>query len=346
MAFDNLQYNVYRFFEYWQQGIDQIFGADNDNSNLPVECPYYRDGDIIITAGNHFFTYNGYGHNPLAFEHVTITSNNIQFFQGTSPVDWYPDGGLAGTWNDAAVNDAYELMVDVIDEYGFVFGMDENHVGEQLYNDTTGYYQLLRTPNTVNPLEIDKSGNRYYGTAQIGFGGGVFNLDQNFSSPFTVYNFDLNYYHPVVGSDLQSNEISQINNYYEYHNHYTEDGITVYYSDNFTFVTYDGQKTYNQVQNVVNNAYNNDNSVTIKINAPSYESLKEGNRHPYYIAPLQPLQIPELGEMSLPAGDFGDAPKILAESVNEMTGLLDHLGLTAIFIVCALLVFIIRKVRD
>ena len=72
------------------------------------------------------------------------------------------------------------------------------------------------------------------------------------------------------------------------------------------------KKTYNQVQNVVNNAYNNDNSVTIKVNAPSYDTVKNGNRHPYYIAPLQPLQIPELGEMSLPCRrPFGDAPKSL-----------------------------------
>lgn len=341
----NLQYNVYRFFEYWQKGIDSVFGEDNDNSNQPVLCPYYREGEILLTAANHTIDVGGYGSNPICYCHVVINSDNLQFLGQLSVLDFYPDGGLGGMYTDADNQESVDMISSLMNQYGFAFGMDENHTGEYLYNDTSGYYQLLRTTESINPLEIDKNGNRYYGTAQVGFGLGSFNIDQNFTSPFTVYNFNLG--KDSVGTKLAPNEIDQItNNYYEYHNHYTEDGITVYYSDDYTYITYEGDKTYNQVQNVVNNAYNNDNSVTIKVNAPSYDTVKNGNRHPYYIAPVQPLQIPELGEMSLPAGDFGDAPKILAESVNEMTGLLDHLGLTTIFIICALLVFIIRKVRD
>lgn len=339
----NLQYNVYRFFEYWQQGIDSIMGADDDNSDVPLPCPFYRDFDIEIYDGTTSVTVGGFGYNARCYARCTIDNTRLQFLHDLRPLDYYPDS----RWHDADLQNAYAVMLSKVDEYNFVFGMDENHVGEHLSFDTSGSYQLVKSENSRYPFEIDKNDNKYYGTIAIRYNGNRLNIGQNFSNPFQMVNFGAKLNNDTVGVNVAPKEITSItNNYNEYNNNYTEDGITVYYSDDFTFITYEGNKTYNQVQNVVNNAYNNDNSVTIKVNAPSYESLKNSDRHPYYIAPLQPLQIPELGEMSLPAGDFGDAPKILAESVNEMTGLLDHLGLTTIFIICALLVFVLRKVRD
>lgn len=346
--FDDLQYNVYRFFEYWQQGIDEIFGSDNDNSNVAVPCPYYRDGIIHINASSpqSWFNLSDGVHQdvPQSYANIVIDSNSLAFIRDIIPLDYNPP-----YWADADRQLAANAISNRINDVGYNLGMDENHVGEPLYPNVAGdLFQSLITANSNYPLQIDRNNSSYYGTFAIVNGDDAISLDidGSLSSPFIG---ELRFINtkPLVGVNISPREIDSLNNnYYEYHNHYTEDGITVYYSDDYTFITYEGDKTYNEVQNVVNNAYNNDNSVTIKVNAPSYETVKNGNRHPYYIAPLQPLQIPELGEMSLPAGEFGDAPKILAESVNEMTGLLDHLGLTAIFIVCALLVFIIRKVRD
>ena len=339
----NLQYNVYRFFEYWQQGIDKIFGDGNDNSDQPVRCPFYRDGDINLYAGATYIDVSGYIDPVRCYARCTITNDSLSFLHDFRPIDYSPNQ----FWTEEDRQEAYEVLVSRVNQNNFVLGMDENHVGENLYADISGMYQFIVSENSLYPFEMDWNSNKKYGTMAIRYDGQVFDIDTNYDNPFTLYNFGYIAKSDTVGTNISPAEVTSIdNNYYEYHNHYTEDGITVYYSDDYTFITYEGEKTYNQVQNVVNNAYNNDNSVTIKVNAPSYETVKNGDRHPYYIAPLQPLQIPELGEMSLPAGDFGDAPKILAESVNEMTGLLDHLGLTAIFIVCALLVFIIRKVRD
>lgn len=339
----NLQYNVYRFFEYWQQGIDTIFGSDDDNSNKAVGCPFYRDGDVTIYGSNTWITVSGYGDTARCYARCTIDNNSLNYLHDFRPIDYLPNR----YWTEQSKQDAYDAIVAKYNQIGFNFGTDENHVGEPFQFDMTGLYQFLKTPYTNYPLQITQNSVNKYGTAAIRYSGQVLDIDTNYGSPFTFYNFGYIANSDVVAVNVSPAEITDIDNYYnEYHNHYTEDGITVYYSDDYTFITYDGDKTYNQVQNVVNNAYNNDNSVTIKVNAPSYETVKNGDRHPYYIAPVQPLQIPELGAMSLPSGDFGDSPKILAESVNEMTGILDHLGLTTIFIICALLIFIIRKVRD
>lgn len=339
----NLQYNVYRFFEYWQQGIDEIMGSDDDNSDVPVPCPFYRDFDIELYDGKSYVMVGGYGYNPRCYARCTIDNSRLSFIHDLHPIDYYPDN----RWDDTAIQNSYDMMVSKVNEYNFVFGMDENHVGEYITSDLTGAYQYLKSEHSNYPFEIDQNQNKYYGTIAIVYDGDRLNIGGRYSNPFHIATFGAKISSDSVGVNVSPREISSITNiYHEYNNHYTENDITVYYSDDFTYITYEGDKTYNQVQNVVNNAYNNDNSVTIKVNAPSYETVKNGDRHPYFIAPIQPLQIPELGEMSLPSGDFGDSPKILAESVNEMTGLLDHLGLTSIFIICALLVFIIRKVRD
>ena len=52
----NLQYNVYRFFEYWQQGIDQIY-LETVTIILTswLRCPFYRDGDILLYDGSTFY---------------------------------------------------------------------------------------------------------------------------------------------------------------------------------------------------------------------------------------------------------------------------------------------------
>lgn len=341
MAFDNLQYNVYRFFEYWQQGIDTVFGSDNDNSNVSVPCPFYRDGTIQIYGSSTWIDTSGYRDTARCFARCTVDKDSLNFLHDFEPIDYLP----GRYWTEEDKTEAYNAIMEKYQSTGFNIGMDENHVGEYLYFDNNSYDKWVISENSSNPFEIDKNSNRYYGKIAPRYDDQSLDIDSNFSSPFQVYLF-FKLDSKVVGTNISQPEINYYTGYNEYNNHYTENGITVYYSDTFTFINYEGEKTYNEVRNVVNNAYNNDNSVTIKVNAPSYETVKNGDRHPYYIAPIQPLQIPELGEMSLPSGDFGDAPKILAESVNEMTGLLDHLGLTAIFIICALLVFIIRKVRD
>ena len=339
----NLQYNVYRFFEYWQQGIDSIFGSENDNSDQPVLCPFYRDGDVLLYASETYIgVSSGYSDYIRCYARCTITNESLSFFHDFRPIDYLPNQ----YWTNEDIQESYQALVSRVNDNNFILGMDENHVGEHLYSDNSDLYQFLRSENSNYPLEMDWLSNKKYGTIAIRYDGLGFNIDTYYSNPFEITNFGY-LVSDSVGTNLDTSERdSLVNNYNEYNNHYTEDGITVYYSDDYTYITYDGEKTYNQVQNVVNNAYNNDNSVTIKINAPSYDTLKNGEKHPYYIAPVQPLQVPELGEMSLPSGDFGDSPKILAESVNEMTGILDHLGLTTIFIICALLIFIIRKVRD
>lgn len=340
MSMESLQYNVTRFFEYWQQGVDDIFGSDNDNSDEPLLCPFYRDGYVYLQSDGFILESNYYDISKCKCR-CTITNDNDQFLSDLQPLDYLPE-----SWNSNDVLTAYDICLSKFNSTNFGLGMSQAQLGETLYFDTITQNQFLRTSTSTYPFDLRKDNNTYLARIATSINGvSTINLNANYSNYYTFYSFG--YINDgIVGSKISSNEISEINNYNEYHNHYTEDGITVYYSDEFCFITYDGDKSYNQVQNVVNNAYNNDNSITNKIYAPSYESLKNGDKHPYYIAPLQPLQIPELGEMSLPPGDFGDAPKILAESVNEMTGLLDHLGLTAIFIVCALLVFIIRKVRD
>lgn len=344
----DLQNTVYRFFEHWANGIDEIFGVDNDNSDVPVPCPFYRDGYTGVVAYGTYVNINGYGYNAEGYAHLIINSNSDNFISEIIPVTEadFP------TVTDADRQLLCTSVQDRFNQTGFNIGMDLATFGNPLFFDANRY-NWLRTANSTYPFNLSYDNHNYYGTIKPeirtnGFENpiDIDNLMQWVKNGFEItVSLDLDL--PVAGGKLNNDDIQYINNnYYEYHNHYSEDGITVYYSDDFTFVTYEGDKSYNEVQNVVNNAYNNDNSVNIKVNAPSYETIKNGDKHPYYIAPLQPLQIPELGEMSLPAGDFGDAPKILAESVNEMTGLLDHLGLTTIFIVCALLVFILRKVRD
>ena len=143
-------------------------------------------------------------------------------------------------------------------------------------------------------------------------------------------------------------------------NHYYEDNIThntyndynVYNGDNFIYVnppsnniTYDDLvKAIDKGVNDINVRLNLTGDTIIK--TPTYDDFKYGDRDPYYIAPVDGINVPSLGEVSLPSGDFGDAPKVIAESVNDTMSILDHLGITTVFIICALLTFIIRKVRD
>lgn len=340
---NDLQHDVYRFFEHWQIGIDSVFGADNDNSDKEVPCPYYRDGTIGIKAGRTFFDVYGYGTNPFCYGRLVVSEDSISFITQYNQIDSWDN------WNDTHIQTAYELITNKVNSTGFNLGMSSDYLGDHLYYDENNWY--LRTNYSSNPLDITYNNSTYYGSIEPYPAYYIWDnpIDVDFTFGISNgfrYRVAMSFANPIVGTSIDNHDIQNINRYNEYHNHYSEDGIDVYYSDSFTFITYEGNKSYNDVQNVVNNAYNNDNSVTTKITAPSYDTVKNGNKHPYYIAPLQPLQIPEIGEMSLPAGDFGDAPKILAESVNEMTGLLDHLGLTALFIVCSLIVFIIRKVRD
>ena len=77
----------------------------------------------------------------------------------------------------------------------------------------------------------------------IRYDGQVFDIGGNYGNPFTLYNFAYLPKGDTVGTYVSPSEVTSItNNYNEYNNHYTEDGITVYYSDDFTFITYEGEK--------------------------------------------------------------------------------------------------------
>lgn len=340
---NDLQHDVYRFFEHWQIGIDSIFGSDNDNSNKEVPCPYYRAGTIGIKAFRTYFDVYGYGDNPVAFGRLVVAEDSTSFLTEVNPVDSY------GNWNDSHKQTAYNMIVDKINSTGYNIGMSPNYLGDHLYYDENNWY--LKTDDSSNPLDITYNNTTYYGSIEPYASNNIWENPIDVDFVWGISNgfrqrIAMSFAAPIVGTSIDNHDVQNINNYNEYHNHYTENGIDVYYSDNFTFITYEGNKSYNDVQNVVNNAYNNDNSVNIKITAPSYDTVKYGDRDSYYIAPVDAIQVPSLGEVSLPSGDFGNAPKIIAESVNDTISITDHLGITAIFIICALLTFIIRKVRD
>lgn len=155
---NDLQHDVYRFFEHWQIGIDNIFGSDSDNSNKEVPCPYYRDGTVGIKAGRTYFDVYGYGTNPFCFGRLVVSEDSSSFLVGTNPLDSWDN------WNDSHKQQAYELIVDKINSTGYNLGMSSSYLGDHLYYDENNWY--LRTEDSSNPFDLTYNNTTYYGSIE------------------------------------------------------------------------------------------------------------------------------------------------------------------------------------